>query len=522
MHFRPYHYISTLLFLSLCFSCNEKEEPVPPYNDIFFPAQNILTLSQVFPELDELPSIQFNEELGYYIPLGKREWSRSLYVDSVSIPAQSGSFSFNAFRYEADDFSGWEVSDSWDIVLEDIPAHLSWGECPSTFKMTLSLGENAPYRKVTVSDMIITFPSGFTARAEVGDYFLPDMEVTAEGTVVTFQLDAMGFSDQLFEKDGKQCFSIPTGIFALVTARPEDAVFTGSEMPDALSFQSSFEFDRIDFTKCNLAFPDLSFPPEELVWDPVRLPSFLCGEGTNVSLTHFRVLFDYRNDIPMVSRVNAVARSGDMKASFSAEGKDINYMYLAYLTGNHHEGYYNVHVPALGELFKSPFSGGTVQPSLLLQPVYDTSGYVVPGQEYRMSVQAEMVLPLAFDGDINVGNFTTSPVVMNGRRLGACANYKQKFTLILGSGLPIDSRVTPVFTMEGEAPIYLEEFLLDKFNRTGEFSFVFIPKKEDWNATLHFIVTPLRGWNEPIFKDYRMDVMKFLFSANLPEEYEEP
>ena len=95
-------------------------------------------------------------------------------------------------------------------------------------------------------------------------------------------------------------------------------------------------------------------------------------------------------------------------------------------------------------------------------------------------------------------------------------------TLILGSGLPIDSQVTPVFTMDGEAPIYLEEFLLDKFNRTGELSFVFIPKKEDWNATLHFIVTPLRGWNEPIFKDYRMDVMKFLFSANLPEEYEEP
>ena len=517
MRFRRYHYISALLCLSLCFSCKEKEDPVPLYKDTLYPAQTLLTLSQVFPELDEFPSIQFNEEAGYYISLGKKEWSRSLYVDPVSIPAQSRSFHFDAIRYEADDFSGWEVSDTWDIVLEDIPAHLSWGECPSTFKMTLSLGENAPYRKVTVSDMIITFPSGFRAHAEGADYFLPDLEVTAEGTVVTFRLDAMGFSDQLSEKDGKRCFPIPTGVFALVTARPEDAVDPGSGMPATLSFQSSFEFDRIDFTKCNLAFPDLSFPPEELVWDPVRLPSFLCGEGTDVNLTHFRVLFDYRNDIPMVSRVNAVVRSDDREASFSAEGNS-NYMFLAHLASNYHEGYCNEHVPALGTLIGSPFPGGSVQPSLLLQPVYETSGYVVTGQEYRMSVQAEMVLPLAFDGKVNVGSIETSPIKMEGITLGACANYRQRFILQLGSELPIDSRVTPVFTMEGEAPRYLEEFVLDKSNRGTEISHVFIPKNDDWRATLHFIVTPLRGWNEPIFKGYRMGVMKFIFSANLPEE----
>ena len=518
MRFRRYHYISALLCLSLCFSCKEKEDPVPPYKDTVYPAQELLTLSQVFPELDEFPSIQFDEEAGYNISLGKKECSRSLYVDPVSIPAQSCSFLFDAIRYEADDFSGWEVSDTWDIVLKDIPAHLSWGECPSSFKMTLSLGENAPYRKVTVSDMIITFPSGFSAHAEGADYFLPDLEVTAEGTVVTFRLDAMGFSDQLSEKDGKRCFPVPTGVFALVTACPEDAVDPGSGMPATLSFQSSFEFDRIDFTKCNLAFPDLSFPPEELVWDPVRLPSFLCGEGTDVNLTHLRVLFDYRNDIPMVSRVDAVVRSDDREASFSAEGNHINYMFLAYLASNHHEGYFNEHIPALGTLIRSPFPGGAVQPSLLLQPVYETSGYVVPGQEYRMSVQAEMVLPLAFDGPIDVGSFTTPSVLMAGPALGGRAHYKQRFELTLGSGLPLDCRVTPVFTMEGEAPRYLDEFILDKYNRSAGISLVFIPTKDDWAASIHFVVTPLRGWNEPIFKDYRMGVMKFLFSANLPEE----
>ena len=391
MHFRTTFYIGLLMGLALCFSCKEKEEPVPPYKDTVYPAQDLLYLSQVLPELEEFPSIQYNDELGYYIPLGTKEWSRSLTVDPVSIPAQSCSFSVDALRYEADDFSGWEVSDTWDIVLEDIPANLSWGQCPSTFRMTLSLGDSSPYRKVTVSDMIITFPSGFTARA------------------------------------------------------------------------------------------------------------------------------DYRNDIPLVSRVDAVASSGDRKAAFSAEGNDVNYMFLAYLASNHHEGYFNVHVPALSTLIESPFPGGTVQPSLLLQPVFKTSGFVVPGQEYSMHIKAEMVLPLAFDGPINVGSFTTPSVLMDGVTLGARAHYKQKFALTVGSGLPFDCRVTPVFTMEGEAPRYLDEFFLDKKNRSAELSLVFAPTKDDWAASIHFIVTPLRGWNEPIFNCYRMDVMKFLFSANLPE-----
>ena len=134
-----------------------------------------------------------------------------------------------------------------------------------------------------------------------------------------------------------------------------------------------------------------------------------------------------------------------------------------------------------------------------------------------MRVKAEMVLPLAFDGPIDVGSFTTPAVLMAGPSLGGRAHYKQKFELTVGSGLPLDCRLTPVFTMEGEAPRYLDEFILDKYDRSAGLSLVFVPTKDDWTATIHFIVTPLRGWNEPIFNNYRMDVMKFLFSANLPE-----
>ena len=491
---------------------------MPPYKDTVFPTQNLITQDDIFPELEQSPSILYNEEMGYYITLGEKEWSQTWSADPVSIPAQSCSFGLDAIWYEADEGTAWEIWGTCDLVLEDIPANISWGECASTFKMTLFLDGDAPYRKVTVKDMILTFPSGIRAHALVGDYFLPDMEVTAEGTEVTFQMEAIGLSDRLFEKDGKLCHSIPTDVWAQVTASPEDAVVPGTEEPATLSFRLDFDFDRIDFAKSHLTFPDLSFPAEELVWDPVQLPSFLCGEGTDVKLTHFRILFKYRNNIPLVSHLNAVVSSDGRKAAFSAEGENINYMYMAYLASNYHEGYFNLGVQALDGIFRSPFPGGTVQPSLLLQPVYETAGYVVPGQEYSMGVQAEMVLPLAFDGKIDVGSFTTAPVVMEGYNLEARANYRQRFQLILGNGLPFDSLVQPVFTIEGEEPIYGDIFPMDRSNRQLGLIHEFVPAKDDWTATIHFIVTPLRGWNEPIFKGGRMDIQKFIFSANLPEE----
>ena len=517
---RIHSILGTVLCLALILSCQEKkDEPVvPPYKDTVYPTQVLITQDQMFPELEQSPSILYNEELGYYITLGEKEWSQEWSSDPVSIPAQSRSVNLNAIWFEADEGTAWEICDTWDIVLEDIPDNLSWGECPTTFKMTLSLGEEAPYRKVTVHDMILTFPSAIRAHALVGDYFLPDLEVTAEGTEVTFELEALGLSDQLFEKDGKRCCSFPTDVWAQVNVSPEDAVEPGMEEPATLPFRLAFEFDQIDFTKCHLTFPGLSFPEEELVWDPVRLPSFLCGEGTDVSLRYFRILFKYRNDIPLVSRLDAMVRSEDRKASFSAEGENINYMFLAYLASNYHEGYFNVPASAFDGLFRSPFPGGAVQPSLLLKPVYEASGFVVAGQDYSMGVQAEMVLPLAFDGKIDVGSFTTAPVVMEGYKLEARGNYRQRFQLILGNGLPFDSLVQPVFTIEGEEPIYGDVFPMDMSNRQLGLIHEFVPATDDWTATIHFIVTPLKGWNEPIFKGGRMDIQKFIFSANLPEE----
>ena len=504
-----------ILCLSLVFSCGKKEEPQPPLMTTLLPSGNLLYLDDFLPELESSPSIQFNEEMGYYLSLGEKEWSRSLSVEPVSIPAQSCGFDIDAFPFEADDFSGWLVEHNEEIVLEGIPDNLEWGQCPSDFKLTVSLGDDVPYRKVTLTDLIVTFPSPFTARAKDAGYTIPELEVTAEGTVVPFQLDAMGITDLLVNKDGRRCCSIPIRVFALVTARSEDALIPGAENAGKIALRYRFDFDQTDFTFCKLDFPGLSFPADEIVWDAVRLPSFLCGDGTDLALTHFRIFFDYRNDIPLVSRVNGTFFAGDGKVAFSPEGESVNYFLSAYQASNYHEGYYNVEIPALGTLVKSPFPGGTVQPSLVLQPETETSSFVVPGQEYRMSAKVNLQLPLAFDGQIDVGSLSTEPLRMEGVSLGGGAHYVHRIDQTLGSNLPLDCLVTPVFTLEGGEPVRLEAFVMDKDHRQAEVSHEFVPETDKWTATLHYIVTPLRGWNEPIRQNCRMDIIKSIFSANL-------
>lgn len=502
----------SLLCLPMFFSCGEKEEVKAPLETTLLSTGDLLSLNDFLPELESSPSIQFNDEWGYYLSLGEKEWSRSLSVDPVSFPAQSCGFDIDAFPYEDDDrYPAWSVEKNEEIVLEGIPDNLQWGECPSVFNLTVSLGDDVPYRKV-ITDILVTFPSSFTARPKDEQYSIPGVEVTAEGAVIPFQLDAIGFNDFIVEKDGRRYCSVPIYIFTRVTARPEDALVPGAETAGKISLRYRFDFDRTDITSCKLDFPGLSFPADELVWDAVRLPSFLCGEGTDVALTHFQIFFDYRNDIPMVSRVAGTFSVDDRKVTFSPEG---NTHLSAYFASNHHEGYYNVNIPELGTLIKTPFPGGAVQPSLLLQPYTETTGFVDAGQEYRMSAKVKMLLSLAFDGPIQLGSLSTPPLRMDGVALGARAHHVHRIDQVVGSGIPMDCRVTPVFTMEGEPPVYLKEFVLDKFNRMAEVSYEFTPEKDNWTATLYYIVTPLRGWNEPLRKHCRMAVEKSIFSGNL-------
>ena len=69
--------------------------------------------------------------------------------------------------------------------------------------------------------------------------------------------------------------------------------------------------------------------------------------------------------------------------------------------------------------------------------------------------------------------------------------------------------------MEGEEPVFLDEFILDAQHREVAFSHQFRPTKDGWEATLHYIVTPINGNGELFTKDRGLTIANTVFAANL-------
>lgn len=527
MHFRHTYHICAMLGLLLFFSCQkekEKEESIPPYKRTQLSSQDLFRLQQIIPDLDKTPSIQYDDDMGYYIPFEEKGWSRTWSIDPVYIPSQSVDFSFKANRVDTPEFSGWIADDIQYIVLNDlrlpeVASDFEWGECQSTLKMTIALGKGVPYRKVTLSDLAIQFPSSFRAEAE-GELYgsIPELEVTAEGAVVIFNLNSVFQPDRFTDTQGQLCLSLGTTFSAFVTVSPEDAIGPVTETPADLSFQCSLEFDRIDFSLCNLVFKSLPFPEETLEWDPVPVPSFLCGEGTAIRFLQPRLLLEFQTDLPFSPTIGVIACHGDKKATFELDSYG-KYLYFAHSDHTYREGIYNKEVNALENLFAIPSPDGVLRPSIIFQPpVSVESAIIVPGKEYTMSATAQWMLPLAYTGTLDVATVSTPPYKLDGISLGAAANYPHRIRQVFGSYLPFDCRITPVFTMEGEAPVFLDEFTLSKENRGYTFSYQFTPTKDSWQATLHYILTPTVGWDEYFIKERYMDITDSVFSANLREE----
>ena len=112
---------------------------------------------------------------------------------------------------------------------------------------------------------------------------------------------------------------------------------------------------------------------------------------------------------------------------------------------------------------------------------------------------------------------------MKGSSLGASAGRTHRIEQKIGNSLPFDCRVTPVFTMEGKEPVFLDEFILDRnaykysdgFNGYS-LSYDFTPEKDDWKATLYYIVTPTNGKGEVFFRSPNgLIVVKSLFTTNI-------
>ena len=481
----------------------EETVTLPPALTKDYPFSETLTLTDFFPELTDSPSIVEDELMGYCLSLGKQNWAMSYSVDPAYIPAQDCSFSVQV------DPPGSSAKRTMNtvryVVLEDVSLpgtgcdHMELANCESLFKLTITLDSQAPYRQVSLSYLEIDFPSWF--RASYVDGEIPTVTVTPDGVDLFFRLESVYDPVQFFDKDGRRCYSVETTVSAVVNAVSEDAV-----VPDAastpLDLHFSFGFERIDFHGYMLVYKDLTFPAETVEMDEVRLPSFLTAEGTDVSLPEPYILLECRNSIPFSQiRLKGAVVLGDDRAGFTLpdHGK---FMLMSQPDGIYREGISNADVPALGKLFRLPAKDGILRPSFTFQPVVDGVGIFDPDQSYEMSVRTEGLLPLSFTGNLAVEGIATAPLQIEGDPQIAPARSKHEIRQTLGSTLPFDCRVTPVFTMEGEPPVYLDEIVVQAWDYGRTFSYSFTPATDSWKASLYYIVTPSKGRKIFFNKDY--------------------
>ena len=504
---------SALLGLVACFSCKEKEkEMVSVIETTHVYDNSFVGLETLIPDLVIYEDIKYDEELGYYSSFRDEEWEHTLAM-SAFIPAQSVPCTFKASQSA----SGWDADSAQQIVLSDIclpggssDSDLIHGECNSVFKMKLSLGENVPYRKVTLSDFEVTFPEWFRAKAESID---PKLEVTSEGTVVSFRLNSIQDPARFIDEKDRRCFSLDLSFHAHATVSPEDYIGPASENPSDLDFLCSVEFDRIDFTTCDLQFQEVYFSQDRVSYLGV-LPGFFWGENADIRFTSPRLLIDYVNDFPYTSsRVDVVAFFEDeydrqtVTFSLSDNGK---YLYMPKADGIQREGIQTIEIGDMEKMLSSPLPNGALFARLLLQPVFSTSGTFVPEQEYLMSIKATWMLPLAFLGHPTM-ELETPALVIDSEELNTSSTHNYQIEQEISGDLPFDCRITPVFKMEGKEPVLLDDFPLDKNNKV-KVTHQFSPNGKFWKASLHYIVTPTEGKNVFFMKEHGIHIDNSILS----------
>ena len=494
-----------LLCLAACLSCDKTEEPLSvKTSTISF--EKTFGMADLFPELSKSPSIKYDDEIGYYILLHEAEYTQLWTCGPVFMPAQT--FSFDAKALWAED-EGWYAKVVSDHVLSDLhlpemAADIIWGRCPSAVKLHIELCENVPYSKITLEDLSLRFSKGFyTAELDgAEDGRIPKVEVTSEGIDLPIRFGTIRAEVQK-DAEGNFYYPVETTLEARVTASPEDAVGPVSDKPSELDIRCSIEFGQINFTYCDLCFPGISFLETTFECNPVELPSFLCGKESDITLCKPHFIFNYLGDFPFTgSHYEVALLSGEEKVAFPVYGNptfgNTTFLYTAHEDGNYREGVSNEEVESLGTLFHGPFSEGKLTASIFLQAAVDEEGdgNFVPGREYNLRAKYQLMVPLAFTGNLDAEPVSTPALRMEGGIYGAHGNSTHKIEQKVGSTLPVDCKITPVFTMEGEEPAFLDDFILDAQHREVVFSHTFHPIKDQWEATIYYLVTPLRGYGE--------------------------
>ena len=268
----------------------------------------------------------------------------------------------------------------------------------------------------------------------------------------------------------------------------------------------------------NLSYTDVSSDFQILTWDSVPLPSFLCGGNTGITLTNPGVFIENRNDFPVYAYVDAILSNDKGKAEFILSESGTTF-YLAREDAIGRDPVQNREIKAIGSLFRAPFSDGKLLlPSLSVRPNTLDMDAFTRQEEYRMQLKGSWMIPLAFTGEIQAEGAPTVPVTLDGASLGAPGNATHRIRQNLENRyLPFDCRITPVLTMNGKQPVYLDSFIL-KSEEQVEYSYDFRPSEDNWKATFHYLVSPARGRDEFFSKDHGyLRIWYTKFTANLDE-----
>ena len=499
----------------------EKEKPVeqPQQREEEIPFQQEILLTQLFPELESNPNIHEQYER-YYMSLGTQTWSEHFKVDEVYIPAQTSEPVLLQAEKVENKYRTWRLRSTGMLVLNQcVPEgfeSIEFASCQATFRLHFALDESAPYEAVTLSWLSVDFPSWLDAEPAEGED-IPAIKISKEGADIEFKLKNL-YGPEYFEgMDGKSYITGETTFSATVTAAAEDALKPSATPPASIRIKCSLETERIDFDQCNLSFSSFEFPWKEVKGEPFPLPSFLSGIGSDMFFDGAEIYIRYQNDIPS-AHIEMSFPDVSNNPAFQVHYPS-NYALIPRHDGWDRPGYDEKSVPALQDIFRKPAQDGTLTPRMNVRAAIEGSFMqVTPKKEYSMSLETEWRIPLAFSGKMTGFSTQTETIYLDGDKLDAPGSGTHAIGMTFMNHLPFDCVVTPVFTLEGNDPVFLDDFTLVAYYSGPWYEHTFTPGKDHWKASLYFIITPTKiistqfGINQSItLKDTR-------FTANLNNE----
>ena len=530
-HYSRLQILPLLFILAGFFSCERPEQPVepedkekpaelPPQREQELTFKQELLLTQLFPELESNPNIHITEaNEDYFISLGTLTWNESLKVGEVFIPAQTCEPVFLPAERVTNKVRTWKIRSTGVLVLnQQVPEgfeSIESGKCQATLRLHFALDEGSPYDLVTLSLLRVEFPSWLDVDPVEGRD-IPPIEISKEGSDIEFNLTYLYGTRHFEGQDGERYISAETNFSATVTAAEENVLDPTAAPPASLRIKCTLDTDRIDFEECSLSVSSIDFPWKEVKGEPFPLPSFLSGVGSDLFFNGTEIYVRYQNTIPQTSLKMSFPDVADNPAYGLVY--PANYALLPEHDGWDRQGYDEKTYSALKEIFRKP-QDGILTPRMNVRAVIDGSSMqVTPGQEYSMSLEAEWRLPLLFSGRMNGFSERTETIFLDGDELDAPGAGTHAIGMTMMNYLPFDCIVTPVFTLEGNDPVFLDDFVLKGYGGGPWYEHTFSPGKDHWKASLYFIITPSKILNTQFGKKQSLILKDTQFTANLKND----